>query len=105
MVASKRYSRYKTVWAFEHPEKYELPNSNKIKIDTLKYYITALRAKYWITNSSITRGLNFKKKSTKYVIFQHGTAGIKVLGNDVGKDNKSFKIKNGDHPDIFIIQV
>lgn len=76
----------------------------KVKIDTLKYYITALRAKYWITNSSVLRGLNFKKKQTKYIIFQHGTLGIKKLGIDLKKDNKSFRMKRKEPIDLFIIQ-
>ena len=104
MKGNSDYYGYKTVWAFEKPEEYNLPVGEKIKIDSWKYYITALKAKYWITNSSITRGLNFKKKKTKYIIFQHGTAAIKVLGDDIKKGNKSFKIKSGDHPDMYIIQ-
>ena len=105
MKGNAKYKEYKYIWAFEKPEYYnDVPDNEKIKIDTLKYYITALKAKYWITNSSITRGLNFKKKGTKYIIFQHGTVGIKKLGNDIDKDNKSFKIKKQDEIDMFIIQ-
>ena len=105
MKNNTKYNNYKYVWAFEKPEEYtEVPANEKIKIDTLKYYVIALKAKYWITNSSITRGLNFKKKETKYIIFQHGTVGIKKLGNDIDKSNKSFKIKRQDEIDMFIIQ-
>ena len=94
MKKDNKYSNYKLVWAFENPDNYlEVPDSQKIKIDTFKYYVTALKAGYWITNSSVTRGLRFKKKKTKYVIFQHGTVGIKKLGNDIEKGNKSFKIR------------
>ena len=63
-----------------------------------------MKAKYWITNSSITRGLNFKKKQTKYIIFQHGTLGIKKLGSDIATNNKSFRIKKEEKIDMFIIQ-
>ena len=100
-----RFKNLELIWAFEKPQAFnEIPDENKVKIDSFKYYLTALRSKYWITNSSITRGLNFKKNKTKYVIFQHGTAGIKTLGQDIPKNNKSFRIKNGDKPDVFIIQ-
>ena len=102
---NNKYLNYKLVWAFENPSNYlEVPDNEKLKIDTFKYYLTALKAGYWITNSSVTRGLRFKKKKTKYVIFQHGTVGIKKLGKDIEKGNKSFKIKKEDNIDMFIIQ-
>lgn len=98
------YSNIKCIWAFIEPDKYSLPEHQKIKIDTFQYYKTALKSKYWITNSSVTRGLNFKKKSTKYIVFQHGTLGIKKLGKDMAKDNQSFKMKKPEKYDMFIIQ-
>lgn len=105
MKNNKKYKNYKYIWAFENLGKFnEVPDNEKIKIDTIKYYITALRAKYWITNSSITRGLNFKKKKTKYIVFQHGTIGIKKMGIDIPKNNKSFRIKKENSIDMFIIQ-
>lgn len=104
MKNNKEYNNYKCVWAFENPSKYPLDKENKVKIDSLAYYIVALKAKYWITNSSITRGLNFKKKQTKYIIFQHGTLGIKKLGSDIATNNKSFRIKKEEKIDMFIIQ-
>lgn len=101
----KNYSnKYKYIWAFIEPDKYiDIPENEKIKIDTIKYFITALKAKYWITNSSISRGLNFKNKETKYIVFQHGTLGIKRLGNDI-TNKKSFKVKKSDKIDMFFIQ-
>lgn len=104
MKTNDKYKNYKCIWAFENPNNYPISDDEKIKIDSIKYYITALKAKYWITNSSITRGLNFKKKKTKYIIFQHGTVGIKKLGVDINKNNTSFKIKKEEDIDMFIIQ-
>ena len=67
---------HKYVWAFIEPSKFEnVPN--KVKIDSFKYYITALKAGYWVTNSSASRGLNFKKSATKNILFEHGMVGIK----------------------------
>lgn len=103
--SSKEYQNLRTIWAFVEPEKYDIiANEEKIKIDTIKYYITALKAKYWITNSSVLRGLNFKNKNTKYVVFQHGTLGIKKLGKDLETKNKSFRTKQKEPIDMFIIQ-
>lgn len=75
-----RFNKYKCVWAFEHPEKYEIEGASKIKIDTWKYFMTALRAKVWISSVNIERGLTFKKKGTIYINTWHG-AGTKKIGN------------------------
>lgn len=72
---------HKYVWGFIEPKYY--PEVEKsVKIDTFSYYIIALKAGYWITNTSITRGLNFKKKKTKNILFQHGMVGIKRIFTD-----------------------
>ena len=61
-----RFKNLKYVWAFEHPEKYDLRGAKCIKIDTWDYFITALKAKVWITCVNIERGLTIKKKNTIY---------------------------------------
>lgn len=82
---------HKFVWAFSSPN--EFPQvENAVKVDSPAYFITALKAGYWITNSSASRGLNFKKKATKYYMFQHGMAGIKRLGRDVEQADRAFHI-------------
>ena len=80
MIRDSRFSSYKLVWAFRHPED-KVPN-RKIKIDTLKYYVTALKARSWVTNVMIERGLNFTGKNTYYFHTTHGTL-PKLSGNDV----------------------
>lgn len=82
---------HKYVWAFIEPDQFP-QIENKVKVDTLSYYLTALRAGYWITNSSASRGLNFKKVQTKNFLFQHGMCGIKKLGSDIQSADKAFKI-------------
>ena len=83
--------KHKYVWAFIDPEKFPQVK-NKVKIDTLSYYITALRAGYWITNSSASRGLDFKKAKTKNFLFVHGMTGIKKIGLDIQQTEKSYII-------------
>lgn len=103
--SDEKYKKLKEVWAFVEPNKFDMiQKDEKVKIDTFKYYITALKAKYWITNSSVSRGLDFKKKETKYIVFQHGTLGIKKLGKDLEKNNKSFHRSKAEPIDMFIIQ-
>lgn len=84
-------SNYKYVWAFIEPDKFP-QIENRIKVDTLTYYVTAMQAGTWITNSSASRGLNFKKKQTKNYMFQHGMAGIKKIGTDVEQFDRAFRI-------------
>ncbi len=90
MCNHSRFSQFTYMWAFVDPAEIEANIPNKIKIDTISYYIYALKAKYWITNSSVSRGLNFKKTSTVNILFQHGMAGIKKIGDDLSENNKSF---------------
>lgn len=92
LLLDHRFDGYNLVWAFLSPEKYVLPRGNKIKIDTIQYFVTALKARCWVTNSSITRGLSFKGKNTFYYNSWHGTA-LKKLGNDIHTGNESFSIK------------
>lgn len=83
----------KFVWAFENPEKFFI-DCEKVKIDTPRYFLTALRAKYWITNVNIERGLHFKKKNTIYVNTWHGIP-LKLVGNAVDGRN-DFDFSNID---------
>ncbi|OUM21130.1 CDP-glycerol glycerophosphotransferase family protein [Butyricicoccus porcorum] len=82
---------HKYIWAFIEPDKFPQVH-NRVKVDTMAYYITAMRAGVWITNSSASRGLNFRKKQTRNYLFQHGMAGIKRIGTDVELFDKAFRI-------------
>lgn len=76
----KRFAGYRFVWAFEKPEEYCIKGAECIRIDTWKYFKTALQARVWITSVNIERGLRFKKKNTIYINTWHG-AGTKKIGN------------------------
>lgn len=83
-----KYKKYHCVWAFENPEQF--PELNTVKIDTPTYFKTALKAKYWITNTNIERGLKFKKKDQVYLNTWHGIA-LKYIGNDCpGRKDYNF---------------
>ncbi|MBQ7254673.1 MAG: CDP-glycerol glycerophosphotransferase family protein [Oscillospiraceae bacterium] len=88
MQANETYRSYRCVWAFEHPERY--PSLETVKIDSPAYFKTALKAKYWVTNTNIERGLKFKKKSQVYLNTWHGIA-LKHIGNDCpGRKDYNF---------------
>ncbi len=83
LMSHPEYARLKHVWAFNEPAAVEgYDGCEKIKIDSPKYFLTALKAKYWITNVNIERGLHFKKKATRYLNTWHGVA-FNHIGNDV----------------------
>lgn len=101
--------KYRVVWALKEPEKYDIPNAEKIKMDTPKYFITALKAKYWISCVNIERALHFKKKNTVYLNTWHG-ASVAYVGNAVnGRNDFHFEhinyfCINGEYERGFIIR-
>ncbi|MEL7605896.1 MAG: CDP-glycerol glycerophosphotransferase family protein [Sedimentibacter saalensis] len=93
MINDDKYKGYRFVWALDEPDIYDIPNCSKVKMDTLKYFIAALKAKYWVSCVNIERGLNFKKKQTIYLNTWHGTP-LKFIGNAISnrKDYDFSKI-------------
>jgi CDP-glycerol glycerophosphotransferase len=90
MIGNEAYKDFKYVWAVDEPEKYDIPNCAKVKMDTMKYFITALKAKYWVSCVNIERGLHFKKRKTRYLNTWHGTP-LKLIGNAVpGRNDFDF---------------
>ena len=94
MKTKEKYDKYKIYWAFDNPEKFEIEKAEKIKTNSLKYFIIALKAKYWITNSSLEKGLKFKNKKTIYINTWHGTP-IKKMGKDA--PNTAFQFKTSKY--------
>lgn len=86
MLEDERFKGYKLVWAFINPNSFDI-STPKIKINSLTYIITALKARCWVTNVSIERGLNFIGKNTFYLHTTH-TFLPKMCGADW--DNKNL---------------
>lgn len=89
MKMDPRFENYRLVWALQDPKKSDY-DGEVVRCDTLPFFKTALAAKVWITNSSMERGLKFKKARTLYFNTWHGTA-IKKMGADIAETNTSFK--------------
>lgn len=90
MIDDPRFASFRLVWVIQEPEKLNLPeNMSVVKCDTPEFFLCALKAGCWVTNSSMERGLNFKKKNTVYFNTWHGTP-IKKMGTDIDKASKSF---------------
>lgn len=103
MINDKRFNDYRLVWAFIDPNSFEINRGEKVKCDTFSYFKTALKARVWISNSTVERGLDFKGKHTFYFNTWHGTP-IKTIGSDISKGNKSFKGKGTWEVDYFTCQ-
>ena len=103
MIQDSRFKGKRIIWAFHEPEKYPELIAEKVKTDTLQYFVIALRAKVWVTNSSVERGLKFKKKGTLYFNTWHGTP-IKIMGSDLKQDNQSFAPKSESVDDVRMSQ-
>ena len=98
MVERGMLENYRVVWALREPEKYDIEGAEKVELDTPRYFITALKAKYWISCVNIERGLHFKKKKTVYLNTWHG-ASLNLVGNAVSK-RKDFHF---EHVNYFCI--
>lgn len=100
---------YHVVWALKEPNKYDVPGAEKVEMDTFKYFVTALKAKYWISCVNIERALHFKKKNTIYLNTWHG-ASLNLVGNAVsGRNDFHFEhincfCINGEYERDFIIK-
>lgn len=78
MKEDPRFESYKLVWAFHNPK--EFPEvEHKIQTDDINYFVTMLKARCWISNSSLQRGIAFKGKNTFSFNTWHGTP-LKYMG-------------------------
>ena len=90
MKTDPRFSDFRYVWAFESPSHIEVDGAEKVRIDSVRYFLCPLKAKIWITNVNIERGLHFKRPHTVYLNTWHGT-GPKKGGNAVpGRKDYDF---------------
>lgn len=80
MKKDQRFSDWQLVWAFTAPDKFGEVD-NKVKIDSLAYFKTCLKARVWITNSGIKRYLDFNGKHTFFINTWHGIP-LKKIGRD-----------------------
>lgn len=104
MIKDPRFDDYQFVWAFINPDSFVIPRGKIIKCDTFTYFKTLLKARVWVTNSTMERGLRFKGSRTFYFNSWHGTP-IKLMGRDIDKSNASFRSKGAKCPyDVFCAQ-
>lgn len=96
LLNDTRFSNWRFVWAFLSPEKFNLPDNERTticKIDSIAFYYNTLRARCWLTNVSVQRGLDFKRQGVFYINTWHGVP-LKLIGLDI-KEGGSFRIIDG----------
>ena len=94
MKNDTRFNDYNLVWAFHDPSLHpEIPL--RIKTDNLQYFIYALKARCWITNSAIQRGIVFKGDNTYAINTWHGTP-LKYMGDKNNPNKKNDLIDTYD---------
>lgn len=86
-----RFSDCKLVWAFRDTSKFDVPTGKKIQLDSFSYYYYLLKARVWITNVSMTRGLSFSGIHTFLLNSWHGSA-IKKIGLDIIDKQEVFTL-------------
>lgn len=78
--ADPAFKGYKYVWAFAEPEKFTVEGAEKVKLNSLKYFISTMKSGVWVTNVDMERGLHYKSRRTLYINTWHGVP-IKTIGN------------------------
>lgn len=91
LLKHPEYKDYRFYWAIEDNYKTEIPGEyTVVKPDTIEYFRTALRCKYWVTCVNIERSLKFKRRKTVYLNTWHGIP-IKTVGNEAeGRKDYDF---------------
>lgn len=90
MLKDERFREMRFVWAFEKEDEYPYIKSEKVNVNSFRYWILALKARCWITNVGIERGLYVKGRNVFYLNTWHGTP-IKKIGNDLSIGKNVFK--------------
>lgn len=90
MTRNPAYKDYKKIWMFVCPEKYKslekYPGTRVVKYGSEEFYKSYAKAKYWITNYHLPKGIE-KKKDQIYVQTWHGTP-LKKIGCDVPENER-----------------
>lgn len=85
IIYEKMQERYgdklEYIWALDHPDRFPELTCQKVRMNSLKYFLVALSSKYWVTNVNIEKGMRFKKRATRYLNTWHGVC-LDFIGND-----------------------
>lgn len=80
----KEFKDWNLIWAFVNPEQFDVPRGNKVKIDTLAFFKLLLTSHVWVSNSGMSRGIEYKDNRIIKVETWHGS----VLKKGCGEENQ-----------------
>ena len=83
LIANPKYKDYKFVWFIDNQKQknIQIPNAKIIEYNSLSYFYTMCKAKYWIINCKMPEYI-VKKPNQIYLQTWHGTP-LKRLGHDI----------------------
>lgn len=87
----KEFDGWNLIWAFVEPDKFDIPRGHKVKIDTLSFFKALLTSQVWISNSGMSRGIEYKDDRIIKVETWHGS----VTKKSCGEENQSNKYTIG----------
>lgn len=90
MLKRPEFSDWKFIWAFVEPEKFDISNGDKVKIDTYSFFKILISSRVWISNSGMTRGIDFKRNGIIYIETWHGTP-LKKIGGEENTNSMIYK--------------
>ncbi|HGF7163127.1 CDP-glycerol glycerophosphotransferase family protein [Enterococcus sp. FR202] len=77
-----RFKEYELVWAFNEPDKFQLPSGTRsISINSLSFFKELFSSSVWISNTSIEKLVPYKSKKIFYLNTWHGIP-LKKIGKD-----------------------
>ena len=82
VCAREEFRDWRLIWAFVQPDAFSVPRAEKIKIDTMRFFMALLYSKVWVSNSGMTRGITIKRKDVIRVETWHGSALKKICGDE-----------------------
>jgi len=97
------FADYRLVWSFTDLKQYGNIDCTKIKTDTFSFYKAALSSKVWITNSSVERGLNIKRKGIIEINTWHGTP-LKKMGRDIENGKSGLAVRRNSDNTVYCAQ-
>lgn len=107
MIQDVRFKNFEFIWAFTDKSLESNVKKDKrtkfVKIDTPRYFKYVLSSKVWITNTSVERSFNLKRKKIIYMNTWHGTP-LKKMGFDIQYAKSNKHIARNMLADIFLAQ-
>lgn len=91
----KDFNDWNLIWAFAEPDKFSIPRGNKVKIDTLSFFKALLTSHVWISNSGMSRGIEYKDDRIIKVETWHGCP-LKKIGGEENQNSLGGNISKAN---------